>query len=110
MLHVSADSLSALELMLESLYHMSAEANMQCGELLRAIKTKQELLELQQSNYRNCEAAFAMISSRHTVQHSHSAPSFLPPSPPSPSPTCRAAVPVPVAPAGRAAAPGPARR
>lgn len=50
---ISADALSQLELMLESVYHQAAEVNVQTVEMARTIKTKQDQLELQQSNYRN---------------------------------------------------------
>lgn len=52
-LRVSPDALSQLELMLESVYHRAAELNMEAVELGRTIRNKQDLLELQQSNYRN---------------------------------------------------------
>lgn len=52
-LRVSPDALSQLELMLESIYHKAAETTMNVVELSRTLKNKQELLELQQSNYRN---------------------------------------------------------
>ena len=52
-LEISNDGITQLELMLESVYHTAAEINMQTMELGRSIRTKQELLELQQSNYRN---------------------------------------------------------
>lgn len=52
-LRVSHDALSHLELMLESVYHLSAETTMNIVELSRTLKNKQDLLELQQSNFRN---------------------------------------------------------
>ena len=52
-LDISSDALSQLELMLESVYHMAAETNMLLVEMGRTVRAKQDLLELQQSNYRN---------------------------------------------------------
>jgi uncharacterized membrane protein YgcG len=52
-LDIPSDSLSQLELMLESVYHAAAETNMQLVEMGRTVKAKQDLLEIQQSNYRN---------------------------------------------------------
>jgi len=52
-LRVSPDALSQLELMLESIYHRAAENTMNIAELSKTLSNKQDLLELQQSNYRN---------------------------------------------------------
>lgn len=51
-LQVPPDSLSQLELMLEGVYHQAAETVVQVVELSRSLRSKTELLELQQSNYR----------------------------------------------------------
>lgn len=52
-LRVPQDALSQLELMLESIWHRAAENTMNIAELSKTLSNKQDLLELQQSNYRN---------------------------------------------------------
>ena len=52
-LRVSPDALSQLELMLESVFHSAAETHLATTELSRSLAAKQDLLDLQQSNYRN---------------------------------------------------------
>jgi hypothetical protein len=50
---IHPDVLSALELMLEGIHYRAAEANVMTVELGRTIRNKQEILQLQASNYRN---------------------------------------------------------
>lgn len=52
-LRISPDTLSQLELMLESVYHRAAASTIAAVELSRSLGNKQDLLDLQTSNYRN---------------------------------------------------------
>lgn len=52
-LRISPDTLSQLELMLESVAHRAAATTIAAVELSRTLQVKQDLLELQQSNLRN---------------------------------------------------------
>jgi hypothetical protein len=52
-LRVHPDVLSQLELMLEGVYHESVSTSMRILEMSRVLRTKQELLELQNSGRRN---------------------------------------------------------
>ena len=72
-LRVPADALSQLELMLESVYHQSAETVVSVVELSRALRSKTELLELQQSNYRNYLLSISVRLSVLTVSISTAA-------------------------------------
>jgi hypothetical protein len=56
-----------MELMLESVHQLAAETNESAAELARKIRTKQELLALQQSNNRNFILSFTLRMSVMSV-------------------------------------------